>query len=295
VIVAVAAVAGALLLSRRVLRPISALTAASLRLGEGDLSQRVPVVGHDELAGLARSFNRMASSLHRSEEQQRRLVGDVAHELRTPLANLRGYLEALKDGVIQPRPEVFASLHEEALLQQRIVDDLQDLALAEAGQLVYHRTRVDLTELVETCRAAHMPAAEAAGISLQIWVGTPTWVDGDPDRLRQVFGNLLTNALRVTKARGTVTLSVTRGDTTDPTATVRVVDTSGGIAAEDLPHVFDRFWRADAARGRVTGGSGLGLAIVSQILTDHGGSITVDSSLGQGSVFTVTLPLADSW
>ncbi|TDC82186.1 HAMP domain-containing protein [Micromonospora sp. KC606] len=286
-LVAVLAIAGSLLVSRRVLRPIEALTDASRRLGAGDLTERVPVVGQDELAVLARSFNRMADSLQRGEERQRRLVADVAHELRTPLANVRGYLEALKDGVVAPDRALFASLHDEAILQQRIVDDLQDLALAEAGSLVYHRSVVDLAELLETCRTAHQAVADAAGVILLASAAEPVHVEADPDRLRQVLGNLLSNALRAT-AGGSVTLTVTRAGAQ---AAITVADTGTGITPEHLPYVFDRFWRADAARGRTTGGSGLGLAIVRQIVTDHGGAISVVSELGVGTTFTIQLPL----
>jgi two-component system sensor histidine kinase BaeS len=239
------------------------------------------------MAELGRAFNRMADSLQRGEERQRRMVADVAHELRTPLANLRGYLEALQDGVLPPSPELFASLHEEALLQQRIVDDLQDLALAEAGALAYHRGHTDLAELAETCRVAHAALAEAAGVTLSVRSTRPACVHGDPDRLRQVFGNLVRNALAATAPGGTVTLRVERGR---QRAGITVLDTGSGIAEDDLPHLFDRFWRADGTRGRMSGGSGLGLAIARQIVTDHGGSLTVRSRLGEGSAFTVSLP-----
>jgi two-component system sensor histidine kinase BaeS len=286
-VVAVLAVAGSLLVSRRVVRPIRVLTGASYRLGKGDLAERVPVVGRDELAGLAQSFNRMADSLQRGEERQRRLIADVAHELRTPLANLRGYLEALKDGVVSPDPELFASLHEEAVLQQRIVDDLQDLALAEAGSLVYHRSRVDLAELLETCRTAHQAVAETAGVRLAVSAEQPGCVEADPDRLRQVLGNLVGNALRATAAGGSITLAARREGVG---AVITVADTGTGIAREHLPYVFDRFWRADAARDRATGGSGLGLAIARQLVNDHGGSIRVASEPGAGTTFTIRLP-----
>jgi two-component system, OmpR family, sensor histidine kinase BaeS len=285
-LVALLALAGTALLSRRVLRPIGLLTAASRRLGDGDLTLRVPVRGHDEMSQLARSFNRMADSLQRGEERQRRLVADVAHELRTPLANLRGYLEALKDGVVPASPELFASLHEEAVLQQRIVDDLQDLALAEAGALAYHRTTTDLAELLETCLTAHQAAAEAAGVALRVRA-RPVLVDADPDRLRQVIGNLVTNALRATPRGGRVTL---RAEGTGARATVSVQDTGRGIPAPDLPYIFDRFWRADQARHRTTGGAGLGLAIARQIVIDHSGRIEVASVVGTGTTVTVTLP-----
>jgi two-component system sensor histidine kinase BaeS len=287
-LVALLAIAGTALLSRRVLRPIGTLTAASQRLGEGDLSLRVPTRGRDELAGLAHSFNRMADSLQRGEERQRRMVADVAHELRTPLANLRGYLEALKDGVIPASPELFASLYEEAVLQQHIVDDLQDLALAEAGKLTYHRTSTDLAELLETCRTAQQAAADAAGITLTVEADGPVIANVDPDRLRQVIGNLVSNALRATPSGGAVRLCAT--GPVDGSVTVTVRDTGRGIAGGDLPHIFDRFWRADTARGRATGGSGLGLAIARQIVNDHAGTISASSTQGAGTTMTITLP-----
>uniref|UniRef100_A0AAU2A286 histidine kinase n=1 Tax=Streptomyces sp. NBC_00093 TaxID=2975649 RepID=A0AAU2A286_9ACTN len=286
--VALAVIAGALLLSRAVLRPVRAMTVAAKGLGEGDLGRRVPVSGRDEIAQLGGAFNRMADSIQAGEERQRRLTGDIAHELRTPLANLRGYLEALRDGVVEPTPELLESLHREALLQQRIVDDLQDLALAEAGALTYHPTEVDLRELLEAGRRAHHAAAETGGVTLRVEAPTSAvHVTADADRLRQVVGNLVGNALRATPSGGSVTLAVVgRGEL----AVVEVRDTGVGIAVEDLPYLFDRFWRADAARGRATGGSGLGLSIARQIVTDHRGTIEARSEVGTGTTFTIVLP-----
>ncbi|MEU8541211.1 ATP-binding protein [Streptomyces sp. NPDC048717] len=287
--VALAAVLGALLLSRAVLRPVRAMTLAAGELGEGDLGRRVPVSGRDEIARLGRAFNRMAASIQAAEERQRRLTGDIAHELRTPLANLRGYLEALRDGIVEPTPELLDSLHEEALLQQRIVDDLQDLALAEAGALTYHRTHVDLRDLLQAAATAHRARADTAGVALRLETPRPGYVVADADRLRQVFGNLVGNALRATRPGGTVTLAlIGHGDL----MLVQVRDTGKGIPAESLPHVFDRFWRADADRGRATGGSGLGLSIARQIVADHRGTIEVESTVGVGTAFTVVLPAA---
>ncbi|MFC9592808.1 sensor histidine kinase [Streptomyces sp. NPDC056944] len=287
--VTAAVLACALLLGRAVLRPVRALTAASRGLGEGDLGRRVPASGKDEIAELGRSFNRMAGSLQDSEERQRRLVGDIAHELRTPLANLRGYLEALRDGVLEADTELLDSLHEEVLLQQRIVDDLQDLALAEAGALTYHRRPLDARELVEACRTAHSARAAAAGVTLEAVGAGPGTVrlHGDPDRLRQALGNLVGNAVRHTAPGGGVRLEL---DERDERVRIAVRDTGSGIPAADLPHLFDRFWRADAARGRATGGSGLGLSIARQIVADHHGAVEVASEVGVGSVFTVVLP-----
>ena len=287
-LVALIAVVVSLLISRRVLRPIGALATASQRLGEGNLAERVPERGHDELTRLTQSFNRMAESLQRSKEQQHNMIADVAHELRTPLANIRGYLEALKDGVLPPDPELLSSLHEEAMLQQRLVDDLQELALAESGSLVYHPVRADLADLLQACCTAHAPAAGAHDVRIETDSPAPVFAVVDPDRFRQVVGNLITNAVRSTPADGVITL---RSRAEGESAVVEVADTGSGIPAEDLPHVFDRFWRADAARGRETGGRGLGLAIAREIIAAHDGTVAVSSTAGIGTVFTVRLPL----
>ncbi|HEX8870674.1 MAG TPA: HAMP domain-containing sensor histidine kinase, partial [Lentzea sp.] len=264
-LVALLALVVALLISRQVLRPISALAASARRLGSGDLSGRVPEKGSGDLVELTRAFNAMADSLQRSREQQHNMIADIAHELRTPLANIRGYVEGVRDGVLPADPELYRSLHEEALLQQRLIDDLQELALAESGSLVYHMSAVDLGELVETSE--------------------PVVVLADQDRLRQVIGNLVTNA-----RRAGADVITARGRLEGPWAVIEVADNGHGIAPEHLPHVFDRLWRADTARGRDTGGRGLGLSIAREIITAHGGTISVESAVGVGTTFTVRLP-----
>ncbi|MGW0517089.1 sensor histidine kinase [Crossiella sp. NPDC003009] len=299
--VALVAILGMWLVSRRVLRPVGALMTASTRLGAGDLAERVPVRGNDEIADLAGAFNRMADSLQRSEERQRRMIADIAHELRTPLANIRGYLEALKDGVLPPDPDLFDSLHEEALLQQRLIEDIQLLALADAGSLSYQHEPVDLGEVVAATRTGFHAVAAAAGVDLVSTVDdVAPVVTGDPNRLRQVLGNLVSNAIRATPAGGVVELAA-RAE--GGMAVLTVTDTGRGIRAADLPHVFDRFWRADDARARATGGSGLGLSIAREIVTAHGGTIAAESPAGggagravgaaggRGSRFSVRLPL----
>ncbi|MBV1851577.1 sensor histidine kinase [Catellatospora tritici] len=280
-----------LLLSRHVLRPIRELTLAARRFGQGALDQRVAVTGGGELAQLALDFNHMADSLQRSEEQQRRMIADVAHELRTPLSNLRAYLEALEDGLVTADAALFHSLHEEVLLQQRIVDDLQTLALAEAGRLRYHWSTVSLGELLDSCRRAHLSSASTAAIELEVVAPDPAlFVRADAYRLRQALGNLVTNAVRHSRAGSTVTLSATRSG---QSALLTVTDRGSGIAAADRAHVFDRFWRADRARSRSSGGSGLGLAITRQIVLDHQGEISLTSEVGQGTAFTIRLPAHD--
>ncbi|BCY12229.1 cell wall metabolism sensor histidine kinase WalK [Actinoplanes sp. L3-i22] len=284
-----AAAIGTAWIARRISRPVRALTGASLQLAAGQLDVRVATRGKDELAFLSSSFNAMAEAVQRSEERQRRLVADVAHELRTPLSNLRGYLEGLADGVIEPSPELFASLHEETLLTRRILDDLQYLALAEAGDLAYHPEPLDLSELAATAVTAHRANAANAGLEIVIDAPEPVHVHADPGRIRQVLGNLLSNAIRYTDAGGRVEVRVAR----DPlTAILSVTDTGVGMSEAEVSRVFDRFWRADPARQRATGGSGLGLTIARRIVDDHGGNIGATSRPGLGSTFTVRLPAA---
>jgi two-component system sensor histidine kinase BaeS len=288
--VLVLAMLGTAFVARHVSRPLRRLTAASRLLADGHLDTRVPDAGRDEVGQLSTSFNRMAEALEEAEQAQRRLVAGVAHELRTPLSNLLGYLEALQDGLVPPSRELFGSLHEEVLLQRRILDDLQDLTLAEAGHLAYRRTGFDLAELVEVSRVAHLAVAEAAGVRLTAEAVGPLPVCGDQDRLRQVIGNLVSNALRYTDPGGEVLL---RAFPSDGRAVVEVRDTGCGISAADLPHVFQRFWRADPARDRETGGSGLGLTIARQIVLDHAGTIEPESEPGVGTTMRVTFPIAE--
>jgi two-component system sensor histidine kinase BaeS len=288
--VALLAVAVTVVVSRRLLRPVADLTEAARRMEGGDLAPRVDVRGEDELAGLARSFNAMADAVAANEEQRRRLVNDVAHELRTPLANIRGYVEAAQDGVTPTDARLLDSLHEDAVLLQRLVDDLQTLALAEARTLTLHRSPLDLAAVARQVVAAHARQAELAGVGLDLVtdvVDGDLTVDADPDRLRQALGNLVSNAVRYSSAGDRVTVAVRRDG---PDAVADVADTGPGIAPDDLPHVFDRFWRADTSRARETGGSGLGLAICRELIEAHGGSVTAASDVGAGSTFTIRLP-----
>lgn len=296
--VALLAVAVTVLVSRRLLRPVAALTNAARRMEGGDLAQRVDVRGDDELADLARSFNAMADAVATNEEQRRRLVNDVAHELRSPLSTIRGYVEAAQDGITPTDDRLLASLHEDAVLLQRLVDDLQTLALAEARTLTLNRTPVDLAALAEQVVAAHGRQADLASMRLELVSeaaggdgdGASRYtVDGDADRLRQALGNLVSNAVRYSSTGDTVTVRV-RQDGAD--VVVEVTDTGAGIAPDDLPHVFDRFWRADTSRARETGGSGLGLAICRELVEAHGGAVHGASTLGEGSIFTIRLPAA---
>ncbi len=292
VVAALATVLLTLLLSRRILKPVEALTGAARRMERGDLSQRVPVQSDDELGELAHAFNAMAGGLQRIEQLRRQMVSDVAHELRTPLTNMRGYLEAMHDGVVQPSPEMIDSLRDEALLLGRLVDDLQELALAEAGQLELERQPVDLVEVVQQALCAFQPQAGSRGLALRAEL-PPTLppVDADPQRVGQVLRNLIRNALAYTAEGGLVeVLAQARGAEVE----VKVRDNGIGIAPEHLPYVFERFYRADRSRARSTGGAGLGLTIVKQLVEAHGGRVWVESEEGKGATFGFTLPVAQA-
>lgn len=288
---AVAVLLGAAVLTvpaaRRLVRPIHALTAAAGRMAAGDRATRVPVRGNDEVARLAAAFNTMADAVDDHDRQRKALVGDVAHELRTPLANLRCHLEAAQDGVVPLDPGLLQSLVEENTLLERLVADLQDLALADAGMLAMHPEERDATDLAEQAVAAHRARAEASGVDLRLDAPAPVVVHADPMRLRQALGNLVSNAVRHTPAGGTVTVAVRA---TGNAVVLTVADTGGGIAGEHLPHIFERLYRADPSRSRSTGGSGLGLAITRHLVAAHGGELAVTSTPGDGSTFTIRLP-----
>jgi signal transduction histidine kinase len=290
-------------LSRRILKPVETLTAAARRMEKGDLSQRVEVQSDDEIGELARAFNAMADGLTRLEELRRNMVTDVAHDLRTPLSNIRGYLEALQDGVVDPKREVVDSLHEEAMLLTRLVDDLQELALAEAGQLKLERRPVAPADLVN--RALEAVRAQTAAKGIALLADLPEdlpLVDVDPQRIGQVLGNLLSNALTHTPSGGEVVVAARRCPETSRRVVegargseieVSVRDTGEGISPEHLPYIFERFYRVDKSRSRATGGTGLGLAIAKQLVEAHGGRIGMESEVGRGTQFTFTLPIAE--
>ncbi|MFJ8794456.1 sensor histidine kinase [Streptomyces sp. NPDC102462] len=269
----------------RLVRPLRALTAAAQQ--PPDRHVRVPVTTRDETGILAEAFNDLTERRERLEAQRKAMVSDIAHELRSPLTNIRGWLEVTRDGLVEPDPALLDALHEEALVLQRVIDDLQDLAAADAGTLRLHREPVAAGDLLDQVAAAHRLAADAGAVTLRTECAGEPWLDADPVRMRQALGNLVSNALRHTPADGTVTLAARRdGDE----VVLTVADTGHGIAADDLPHVFDRFWRAEKSRSRRTGGSGLGLPIVRHLVAAHGGTAGAASEPGQGAVFTLRLP-----
>ncbi|GHE57687.1 two-component sensor histidine kinase [Streptomyces spiralis] len=271
----------------RLVRPLRALTEAARQPPE--LHVRVPVTTRDETGLLAVAFNALTERRERLEAQRKAMVSDIAHELRSPLTNIRGWLEVARDGLVDPDPALLASLHDEALVLQRIIDDLQDLAAADAGTLRLHREPLRARDLLDQVAAAHRVAAGTAGVALRTRADGEPWLDADPVRMRQALGNLVSNALRHTPADGTVSVAA-RLDGDE--AVLEVTDTGCGIDPADLPHVFDRFWRAEKSRSRRTGGSGLGLAIVRHLAAAHGGTVTAVSEPGNGSVFSLRLPAA---
>jgi signal transduction histidine kinase len=279
-----------LVLSRRISSPVRALTATAKKLGQGDFSQRVPSKGKGEIAELAQAFNSMADDIERNEKLRQNLVADTAHELRTPLSNLRGYLEAIKDDVIKPDATTINSLYEEATLLTRLVDDLQELALAEASELKLTIQADDISTVIKQVAISSQSQAVDKGISLRTDLPDKLPLcDIDSQRITQVLHNLISNAVTHTPRDGTITISAKESG---KYVEVTVADTGEGIPAEELPNIFERFYRVDRSRSRRTGGSGLGLTIAKRLVEAHGGQISVQSEPGKGSRFTFTIPIS---
>jgi signal transduction histidine kinase len=281
---------------RAITRPIDQLTRAAQQLAQGDLSARVVVdhqaarLGSDEISELGVAFNTMASNLQQSEQVRRDMTADIAHELRTPLTVMRGNLEAMLDGVYPFDAEHLTPVVNQVNLLTRLVEDLRTLALAEAGQLPLAPRPSDLAALLQSVLTSFeaQAAAQQVLLRLELAPDLPA-VEIDPDRMQQTVGILISNALRYTPPQGSITVAA---KTDRAHVTIEVADTGSGIAPEDLPHVFDRFYRADKSRTRESGGSGLGLAIAQSIVAAHGGSIGVVSRPGQGTQLIIRLPRA---
>jgi signal transduction histidine kinase len=287
VVATVVAVVVAGILGARLARPLRDIGRAARQISEGDYAARIPREGPEEIVSLADSFNQMAEALEAQERMRREFIANAAHELRTPLTNLQGYLEALRDGVIEPDRATFESLLEEAERLVRLSRSLDTLAAGDAGVTP---TVVDL-DLAATIRAAvdlARPASLAASLELTVDVPEALPARGDPDQVAQVVGNLLQNAIRYTPPGGSVAVRAERrpGD-----VLVSVTNTGEGIPPDDLPHVFERFYRVEKSRDRARGGAGIGLAIVRQLVEAAGGAVGAESRDGQ-TRFWFSLPAA---
>lgn len=279
------------LFGRLITGPMRRLTLSARKIAAGDFSQRVPKSTDDEVGEVSAAFNTMAEQLEKKEKGRRQLLADIAHELRNPLSIIRGNLEAWLDGVITPAPRQIASVYDETVLLSRLITDLRDLSLAEAGQLKLCRKATDLSEFISAEIAGVQSRCQEKQISISDELPTvlPS-VFIDSDRIRQVLHNLIDNALRYTPAGGTIKIGASH--TATGGVTVSVADSGRGIDAEDLPHVFDHFYKADRSRHRGHGGAGIGLAMVKQLVELHGGEVWVESKRGKGSTFYFTLPAA---
>ena len=284
-LVLVVAIATTVLVGLRLVRPLRRLTDSARR--PIDEQERVPVGTRDEIGYLAIALNDLFDRRESLEMQRQAMVTDVAHELRTPLTNIRSWIEAAQDGFTPTNAQLLELLHDETVLLQHVVDDLRDLAAADAGTLRLYPEFRFLNDVLTQVVDAQRGVAETSGVNLSTDFSADPQLSIDPVRLRQLIGNLVSNAIRHTDPGGRVTI---RTRTTDEDFVIEIVDTGTGIDRSDLEKVFDRFWRADASRSRATGGSGLGLAIVRKLAEAHDGTVTVASEVGVGSSFTVRLP-----
>jgi signal transduction histidine kinase len=286
IIAGVVALVLALLLAYRLLHPVQDLTQAATHMAKGDLSQRVPVRGDDQLATLGRTFNTMADSLEQAEHRRKALTADIAHELRTPLAVQRAHLEALQDGIYDLTPENLAAIQEQNQVLTRLVEDLRTLALADAGELALERTPTDLAALLERVVARFSPQAGEGDVNLNLVLEESNLTRSlDPQRIEQILNNLLSNAIRYTPEGGTIYIRLfTEGD--DVLITVR--DTGPGIPEDAFPHLFNRFYKVDKSRRRHSG-TGLGLSIARNLAQAHGGDLAASNHPRGGAVFTLRL------
>lgn len=286
----ISAVLASVFVTRRIVRPIQAMQAASRRIAEGRYDERVQVVGEDELAQLAQSFNQMVEQLAQTEMRRRQLIGDVAHELRTPLSGIKSVLEGLQDGVLPAEAGTFFDLQREVSRLQRLVQDLEELSKAEAGQIPLELEATNPAKLVRTAVDRLVLQFEDKGVQLytELPADLPS-IQTDSTRMTQVFLNLLGNALHYTPSGGQVTV---RAWADACAVYVAIQDTGIGLSPEHMRHVFERFYRVDKSRARTGGGSGIGLTIARHWVEAHQGELTVASpGPGQGSTFTVILPI----
>lgn len=278
----------AVILSRTLTRPIRELTAATQVASPGSLPQEVPVRSRDELGQLATSFNRMNSDLARSINLRRQMTADIAHELRTPISIILGHAEAVHDGVLPPSAETFEIVREEAERLEHLVEDLRTLSMADAGELKLVMRAYPPERLIEDAQKIYAHQARQKRIALRVKVGQALpLVEVDPERMKQVFGNIIDNALRYTPENGNITLSAQQ---VEKGLELSVQDSGPGVAQEDLDRIFERFFRTEVSRSRDDGGSGLGFAIAKSIVEKHNGRIWAEDTPGGGLTVIIRLP-----
>lgn len=279
-----------IMLARSLTRPLRELTTAARAVARGDLEQRVAVRSQDELGELTAAFNQMSTDLARATQSRRQMTADIAHDLRTPLTVIGGYLESMRDGVLQPTPDRLEMMQAEVGHLKRLVDDLRTLSLADTGSLTLDKHEISPQTLLLRVTDIYQLIAEKIEVSLTARIAPALpLVSVDEERLVQVLGNLVSNALRYTPKGGQIILEARLGV---DSVLLSVQDTGIGITAEDLSRIFDRFYRADQSRRQNEGESGLGLSIARSIIEAHGGTIEVESEMGRGTKFTITLPLS---
>lgn len=292
----IAAIVVSIFVSRQVIAPIRRIMQASQRIADGNYDERVQIPdspigrGLDELGQMSVSFNQMAAKLEKAEVLRQQLVGDIAHELRTPLSTIKGYMEGLMDEVLPAGDETYLQVHQEAERLQRLVDDLQDLNRVEAGVIGLDRKEVNVPDLVQSAVIRLERQFEEKGVSIEIDIqeNLPE-ISLDPDRMSQVLLNIIGNSLQYTPAGGRVTITTSEQDLH---LKIIISDTGIGISPADLPQVFTRFFRVDKSRSRAGGGSGIGLTISKHLVEAHDGDLQAESDgLGKGSKFTITLPI----
>ncbi|MHB0866200.1 MAG: sensor histidine kinase [Thermoleophilia bacterium] len=289
IIAVILAIILSLFIARRITRPIHDMAAATEKIAEGDYSHRVDIASRDEIGSLAHSLNAMAVHLEESQRLRRELMANIAHELRTPLTSISGFMEGLEDGVVPANTETYSLVRREALRMSRLVEDLQRLSRAESGQEAMDLIEIELGTFLERVIRKMKPQFSDKGVNLVFHAGeaVPPFL-ADEDKLDQIVINLVDNALRYTEPGGSVSLSssVRKG-----MVAIEVVDTGAGIDPLDLPHVFERFYRADKSRARVSGGSGIGLTLVKRYTESLGGHVEVKSVIEQGTSFTLFFPV----
>jgi signal transduction histidine kinase len=276
------------LLTRRVVTPLADVIAAAESVADGNLSTRVNAQGPQDLRALSDSFNKMADALESNDRERRSMLADIAHELRTPLSVLRGRLEGVMDGIYPADEDHIVPALQETYMLERLVDDLRLLTLAEARQLTFEKKDLNLSQLVRRVLRLFEAQAEESGVELSFQTQIPDATASlDPQRTEQVIGNLVSNALRYTPARGKIWIELGRqGDL----VSLSVNDSGPGIPEEQLPYIFDRFWRNDKSRARTSGGAGLGLAIAKQLIEGQGGTISAANLPGGGLSIVMGFP-----